>query len=42
MKIHEIHPIIQFYLDGTKEEKEKLQKEIEPYYNKEILDIIIE
>ena len=42
MKIHEIHPIIQFYLDGTKEETEKLQKEIEPYYNKEILDIIIE
>ena len=42
MKIHEIHPIIQFYLDGTKEEKKKLQKEIEPYYNKEILDIIIE
>ena len=42
MKIHEIHPIIQFYLDGTKEETEKLQKEIKPYYNKEILDIIIE
>jgi len=42
VKIHEIHPIIQFYLDGTKEEKKKLQKEIEPYYNKEILDIIIE
>ena len=41
MKIHEIHPIIQFYFNGTKEEKEKLQKEIEPYYNKEILDIII-
>ena len=41
MKIHEIYPIIKFYLDGTKEEKEKLQKEIEPYYNKEILDIII-
>lgn len=42
MKMLEVHPIIQFYLDGTKEEKEKLQKEIEPYYNKEILDIIIE
>ena len=41
MKIHEIYPIIEFYFDGTKEEKEKLQKEIEPYYNKEILDIII-
>ena len=42
MKMLEVHPIIQFYLDGTKEEKKKLQKEIEPYYNKEILDIIIE
>lgn len=42
MKMLEVHPIIQFYLDGTKEETEKLQKEIEPYYNKEILDIIIE
>ena len=41
MKIHEIYPIIEFYFDGTKEEKEKLQKEIEPYYNKKILDIII-
>ena len=41
MKIHEIYPIIEFYFDGTKEEKKKLQKEIEPYYNKEILDIII-
>ena len=41
MKMLEVHPIIQFYLDGTKEETEKLQKEIEPYYNKEILDIII-
>ena len=41
MKIHEIYPIIQFYFDGTEEEKEKLRKEIEPYYNKEILDIII-
>ena len=41
MKIHEIYPIIKFYFDGTKEEKEKLQKEIEPYYNKKILDIII-
>ena len=40
MKIHEIYPIIEFYFDGTKEEKEKLQKEIEPYYNKKILDII--
>ena len=40
MKIHEIYPIIKFYFDGTKEEKEKLQKEIEPYYNKKILDII--
>ena len=42
MKMLEVHPIIQFYLDGTKEEKKKLQKEIEPYYNKKILDIIIE
>jgi len=42
MKMLEVHPIIQFYLDGTKEETEKLQKEIKPYYNKEILDIIIE
>lgn len=41
MKIHEIYPIIEFYFDGTKEEGEKLQKEIEPYYNKKILDIII-
>lgn len=41
MKIHEIYPIIEFYFDGTKEEKEKLRKEIEPYYNKKILDIII-
>ena len=41
MKIHEIYPIIKFYFDGTKEEGEKLQKEIEPYYNKKILDIII-
>ena len=41
IKIHEIYPIIEFYFDGTKEEKEKLQKEIEPYYNKKILDIII-
>ena len=41
MKIHEIYPIIKFYFDGTKEEKEKLRKEIEPYYNKKILDIII-
>lgn len=41
IKIHEIYPIIKFYFDGTKEEKEKLQKEIEPYYNKKILDIII-
>ncbi|WP_374140505.1 hypothetical protein [Leptotrichia hongkongensis] len=41
MKIHEIYPIIKFHFDGTKEEKEKLRKEIEPYYNKEILDIII-
>lgn len=41
MRIHEIYPIIEFYFDGTKEEKEKLRKEIEPYYNKEILDIII-
>lgn len=41
IKIHEIYPIIEFYFDGTKEEKEKLRKEIEPYYNKEILDIII-
>ena len=40
MKIHEIYPIIKFYFDGTKEEGEKLQKEIEPYYNKKILDII--
>ena len=40
IKIHEIYPIIEFYFDGTKEEKEKLQKEIEPYYNKKILDII--
>ena len=42
MKMLEVHPIIQFYLDGTKEEKKKLQKEIEPYYNKKLLDIIIE
>ena len=41
IKIHEIYPIIKFYFDGTKEEKEKLRKEIEPYYNKKILDIII-
>lgn len=41
MKIHEIYPIIEFYFDGTKEEREKLRKEIEPYYNKKILDIII-
>ena len=41
MRIHEIYPIIEFYFDGTKEEKEKLRKEIEPYYNKKILDIII-
>ena len=41
IKIHEIYPIIEFYFDGTKEEGEKLQKEIEPYYNKKILDIII-
>ena len=41
IKIHEIYPIIEFYFDGTKEEKEKLRKEIEPYYNKKILDIII-
>ena len=41
IKIHEIYPVIEFYFDGTKEEKEKLQKEIEPYYNKKILDIII-
>ena len=41
MKIHEIYPIIEFYFDGTKEEKEKLRKEIEPYCNKKILDIII-
>ena len=41
MKIHEIYPIIKFYFDGTKEEREKLRKEIEPYYNKKILDIII-
>ena len=41
IKIHEIYPIIEFYFDGTKEEKEKLRKEIEPYYNKKILNIII-
>ena len=41
IKIHEIYPIIKFYFDGTKEEKEKLRKEIEPYYNKKILNIII-